>query len=63
MKTTAQIDFYITLINDNVNGLKKVKFVSENGTNFIKTLGNEIVFQGTKQQCFYFLVGVSRLIY
>ena len=63
MKTNESIDFYITLINNNVNGLKKVKFVSENGTNYIKTLfGNEIVYQGTKGQCYCFLVGVSRLI-
>ena len=65
MKTkTEQINFYITLTNDNVNELKKVKFVSENGTNYIKTLSsNETIFQGTKQQCYYFMVGVSRLIY
>ena len=62
MKTTIEnIQFYLDLLNS--VGTVKLYLRRENGTNYIaKKHGNEPIFNGTLTDCYYFLVGCSKLV-
>ena len=60
MKTTlANVNYYLDLVNRLQR--KPVKLYRANGTNYIKDLSNETIFSGTLSECYYFLLGVSRM--
>jgi hypothetical protein len=55
------LNSYIALIND----LKKVDTLyvqRANGTNYIKDSNNETVFCGTIRECYFFALGLIRLL-
>jgi hypothetical protein len=48
-----------------INNLKKVDTLylqQANGTNYIKDSNNETVFCGTIRECYFFALGLSRLL-
>ena len=59
-KSKSDVQFYIELVNKNFD--INLCLTNENGTNTIRTSeGNEPVFTGTIKECYYFLVGLSRI--
>jgi hypothetical protein len=60
MKTVNDINYYIDMINDSQS--KQICLYQANGTNYIKFVkGRETLFSGTKNECYYFVVGLSKM--
>ena len=62
MRTTnEQIDFYLNLVNENLT--KKLKVINEYGFCYVKNQeGNDLIICGTKNQVYFFLVGLNRIL-
>ena len=62
MKTTIEnVQFYLDLLN--IQGNVQIYLRRENGTNYIaKKHGNEVIYNGTLSDCYYFLVACSKLV-
>lgn len=59
-KTKSDIEHYINLVNSMQP--QQVKLCRANGTNYINNVSNDTIFQGTKTECYYFLLGLSRIL-
>ena len=59
-KQKSDVQFYVALVNQNFG--TSLWLSSGNGTNTIKSgIGNEPIFTGTITECYYFLLGLSRI--
>ncbi len=59
-KSESDVKFYINLVNE-IFG-QCLWLSKSNGTNTIKAgVGNEPVFTGTMNECYYFLLGMSKI--
>ena len=62
MKATIEnLQFYVDLLN--AQGSVKIKLYRANGTNYLnRVLDNETIFNGTINECYYFLLGAQKLV-
>lgn len=58
-KQKSDVQFYVNLVNQNFG--TSLCLTNENGTNTIRTTENDPVFTGTMNECYYFLLGLSRI--